>query len=135
MVNEPGKHNFKFEVYPMTVKGLDHSSDFCFEVKSESEDRKKVIKSIEERDNKLQIKPSLFQNMISTIMPVNPEDEEEEEEDENTKDNNKEEEKKENYNVGNKKKSPKKHKNNDNFDSKDNNEDEEEKLERPFVEN
>lgn len=83
MVHVPGKHSFKFEVFPLTVKGLDYSDEFIFEVKSESENRKKLIKSIEERDNKLELKPSIFQNMINTLMPVNPEDEEEEEEEEN----------------------------------------------------
>lgn len=81
MVHHSGDFKIRFEVYPMNVKGLDYSNDFTFKVLDESENRKNVIKSIEERDQKLEIKPSLFQSMVGTLMPTNQDEEEEEEDD------------------------------------------------------
>lgn len=81
MVHIPGKYNFKFEVYPLTVKGLDFINDFTIEVKADSAQRKQVIQEIEKKDNKLKIESSLFQKMLANVVPTQ-EDQEVESDDE-----------------------------------------------------
>lgn len=88
MVHIPGKYNFKFEVYPLTVKGLDFISDFTIEVKADSLERKQTIQEIEKKDNKLKIEPSLFQKMLANVVPTQ-EDQEIESDDEDKDDSNK----------------------------------------------
>lgn len=88
MVNQAGSYKFKMEVYPFSIKGLDYSEDIEFEVKESSDVRKKTIEDIENREKKLKIEPSLFQQMLSSVVPIQEEDqdEEEEEDDENDED-------------------------------------------------
>lgn len=92
MVHIPGKYNFKFEVYPLTVKGLDFISDFAIEVKSESLQRKQMIQEIEKKDNKLKIESSLFQKMLANVVPTQ-EDQEVESDDEDKGEQDKKEKK------------------------------------------
>lgn len=82
MVNQAGNYKFKMEVYPFSIKGLDYSEDIEFVVKESSEERKKKIDEIENREKKLKIEPSLFQQMLSSVVPIQEEDQDEEEEEE-----------------------------------------------------
>ena len=81
MIQFPGKYAFKLEVYPFTVRGLDSVQDFAFEAKASSDARKKKIKDLETKEKKLKIEPSLFQQMLANIVPVQDRDDEEEESD------------------------------------------------------
>lgn len=84
MVNSIGEHAFKLEVYPFTIKGLDFCEDFKFTVFEKSEKREKIMKEIEERDKKIKLEKSFFQEMISTLTPTQ-EEEESDDEDEDKK--------------------------------------------------
>lgn len=80
-VNIPGEVSLKIEIYPFTIKGLDYAKDISFEVKEKSDQRAKFMEDLENRDKKLKIEASFFQDMISSISP--PQEDEEESDDEN----------------------------------------------------
>lgn len=69
LVQNAGLYKFKFEVIPFTVKGMDVIKDFSFEVVEKSEEREQFVRSLEEKDNKLKIEPSLFQTMLQSLVP------------------------------------------------------------------
>lgn len=85
MINSIGEHVYKLEVYPFSIKGLDYCQDFRFNVKEKSEKREKIIKEIEERDKKITLEKSFFQEMLSTLNPVNEEEESDDEENDKDK--------------------------------------------------
>ena len=85
MVNSIGEHSFKLEVYPFTIKGLDFCEDFKFTVFEKSEKRENIIKEIEERDKKIKLEKSFFQEMISTLTPTQEEEESDDEEEDKKK--------------------------------------------------
>ena len=80
----PGERSLKLEIYPFTTKGLDHSENFSFNILANSTKRKNFLEDLEERDKKIKISKSFFQEMITTIAP-NQEDEEEESDEESDK--------------------------------------------------
>ena len=77
MFNHAGEVSLKFEVYPLTIKGLDYTQDFNFEIKEHDVGRKKMIERMEKKDKELKIEASLFQEMIQSIAPIQPDDDEE----------------------------------------------------------
>ena len=86
-VKEPGTFKFTCELSPLNYKGLDIILPFEVHVVKASELRKEHLKQIEKREIK-KIEPSYFQQMLSQVIPIQPDDEdEEEEEDDDNKEN------------------------------------------------
>ena len=77
-----GEVSLKFEVYPLTIKGLDYSKEFNFQIKEHDPNRKKLLEKLEKKDKELKIESSLFQEMIQSIAPIQQDDDEESEDEE-----------------------------------------------------
>jgi len=82
MIREAGLFKFKVEFNSFNYRGLDTVQDLEINILQNSEKRKEFIRAIEKREVK-KLEPSLFQQMINSMLPVQEEDEEEEEEGDN----------------------------------------------------
>jgi hypothetical protein len=94
---EPGKFKITCDMISLDYKGVNISKEFEVNVQKTSEKRKEHLKDIEKRQIK-KIEPSYFQQLLSSVVPINNDDDEEEEEEEedDKKDGKKKDKKEEN---------------------------------------
>ena len=94
---EAGKIKLLCDIISLDFKGVNVSEEFEINVLKISDKRKEHLKDIEKRQIK-KIEPSYFQQLLSSVVPINNDDDEEEEEEEedDKKDGKKKDKKEEN---------------------------------------
>ena len=94
---EAGKIKLLCDIISLDFKGVNVSEEFEMNVLKISDKRKEHLKDIEKRQIK-KIEPSYFQQLLSSVVPINNDDDEEEEEEEedDKKDGKKKDKKEEN---------------------------------------
>lgn len=78
MIREIGMYSFQAELFSFNYKSYDLIKPFCMRILPSSEKRRAFIENIEKKEVK-KLEPSLFQQMLSQVFPIQDDEEEEEE--------------------------------------------------------